>query len=75
MAVLAVGWAWEVLGPPDRRRRVSILDRLVFLIDAVTASGGVGTIGVDVFDGSSQHDDNPYVRRIARRVEAANLSK
>ena len=75
VAALAVGWAWEVLGSPDQRRRVSVVDRLVFLIEAaMTASGGVSTVGVDVFDGSPRHDDNPYVQRIARRVEAANLT-
>lgn len=74
VAALAVGWAWQVLGSPGRRR-TSFVDLLVFLVEAaMTATGGVGTVGVDVFDGSPQHDGNPFVRRIARRVEAANLA-
>jgi hypothetical protein len=75
VAVLAVGWAWQVLGSPDQRRRTSFLDRLVFLVEtAMTATVDIGNVGVDAFDGSPRHDSNPYVRRVARQVEAANLA-
>jgi hypothetical protein len=47
-----VGWAWQVLGPPGTRRRPSILDRLLFVLDVLTITAG-STIGVDIFDGSA----------------------
>jgi hypothetical protein len=71
VAAIAVGWAWQVLGPPEARVRVGLLDRLLFILDVVTTTAG-SKLGVDVLDGSAGWDNNPYVRGRAKRIEAAN---
>ncbi len=72
VAAVAVGWAWQVLGTPEARRRPDLGERLRYLLSAVMSTGPGATAGVDVFDGSPEHDANPLVRRRARQVEAAN---
>ncbi|MEU9040503.1 MULTISPECIES: hypothetical protein [unclassified Kitasatospora] len=71
VAAVAVGWAWQVLGTPDARRR-DLGALLGYLLNAVMSAGPGATAGVDILDGSPDHDANPLVRRWARRVEAAN---
>ncbi|MDH6109768.1 hypothetical protein P3T36_005431 [Kitasatospora sp. MAP12-15] len=70
VAAIAVGWAWQVLGPPETRRKPS-LERLLFILDVLTTTAG-STTGVDIFDGSATWDSNPYVRSRAKRIESAN---
>ncbi|WP_370082070.1 hypothetical protein, partial [Streptacidiphilus sp. MAP12-16] len=40
VAAIAVGWAWQFLGPPETRRRPSILERLLFVLDVLTTTAG-----------------------------------
>jgi len=60
-ALLALHWAWAVIGPPGARRRYPWKDTFldVRLIAFLT----------DIYDGNPRND----VRRDARRVEAAYL--
>ncbi|MDH6133996.1 hypothetical protein P3T37_003395 [Kitasatospora sp. MAA4] len=71
VAAIAVGWAWQVLGPPETRRKPSTWERLLFILDVLTTTAGSST-GVDIFDGSATRDSNPYVRSRAKLIEAAN---
>ncbi|WP_327695632.1 hypothetical protein [Streptomyces sp. NBC_00459] len=64
-ALLAPHWAWAVIGPPGARRRYPWQD--VFLDVRPTA------FLTDVYDGKPRNDVRTYVRRAARRVEAAYL--
>ncbi|GHF35625.1 hypothetical protein GCM10018790_11870 [Kitasatospora xanthocidica] len=72
VAAVAVGWAWQVLGAPGARRRPGLDEALRYVLDAVMRTGPGATAGVDVLDGSPDHDVNPLVRHWARRIEAAN---
>ncbi|WP_030238182.1 hypothetical protein [Streptomyces sp. NRRL S-350] len=72
VAAVAVGWAWQVLGTPEGRRRPGLGERLRYVLAAVLSTGPGATAGVDVLDGSPDHDANPLVRHWARQVEAAN---
>ncbi|WP_427920611.1 hypothetical protein [Streptomyces sp. cg40] len=64
-ALLALHWAWAVIGPPGARRRYPWRD--AFLAVRPTA------FLTDIYDGTAPNDARTYVRRDARRVEAAYL--
>ncbi|NEA66501.1 hypothetical protein [Streptomyces sp. SID12488] len=64
-ALLALHWAWAVIGSPGARRRYPWQD--VFLDVRPTA------FLTDIYDGKPRNDVRTYVRRDARRVEAAYL--
>ncbi|MFI5885104.1 hypothetical protein [Streptomyces sp. NPDC051554] len=64
-ALLALHWAWAVIGPPGARRRYPWKD--AFLDVGPTA------FLTDVYDGTPRNDVRTYVRRDARRTEAAYL--
>ncbi|MEV0485960.1 hypothetical protein AB0I69_35830 [Streptomyces sp. NPDC050508] len=64
-ALLALHWAWAVIGPPGARRRYPWKD--TFLDVRPTA------FLTDIYDGTPRNDARTYVRRDARRVEAAYL--
>lgn len=64
-ALLALHWAWTVIGPPDARRRYPWLDALFDIRPKAFLS--------DIYDGTPRNDARTYVRRAARRVEAAYL--
>ncbi|MFG2953472.1 hypothetical protein ACGF5O_07060 [Streptomyces sp. NPDC048291] len=64
-ALLALHWAWAVIGPPGARRRYPWQD--VFLDIRPTA------FLTDIYDGNPRNDVRAYVRCDARRVEAACL--
>jgi hypothetical protein len=69
-ALLALGWASAVLGPPEKRKQLSALAQFFDVIFAVLApSSNLG----DIFDGDPANDENPFVRRAARKVESENL--
>jgi hypothetical protein len=72
VAAVAVGWAWQVLGAPEARRRPDRGESLRYALTVVMSAGPGTTAGVDILDGSPEHDAHPLVRRWARRVEAAN---
>lgn len=62
-----------MLGPPEARHKPGVAATLIFLIESYTTlDGGPHPLRTDVFDGNPLHDDNPYVRHITRRIEAAN---
>lgn len=64
-ALLALHWAWTVIGPPGARRRYPWKD--AFLDVRPTA------FLTDIYDGTPRNDVRTYVRRDARRVEAGYL--
>jgi hypothetical protein len=64
-ALLALHWAWAVVGPPGTRRPYPWRD--AFLDVRPTA------FLTDIYDGDPRNDVRTYVRRDARRVEAAYL--
>jgi hypothetical protein len=64
-ALLALHWAWSVIGPPGARRRYPWKN--AFLDVRPTA------FLTDIYDGHPRNDVRTYVRRDARRVEAAYL--
>lgn len=66
-ALCAVHWSWAVLGPPGARRGYPLGDLLLHYAPAVMFE--------DVFNGIREHDVRLKVRREARRVEQANLSR
>jgi hypothetical protein len=72
VARVAVGWAWEILGPPESRRRVSAGQVIAFAIDLITSSAPGMNLKQDIFDGKPAHDTNPSVRGMAKRIESAN---
>ncbi|WP_405947837.1 hypothetical protein OG588_15715 [Streptomyces prunicolor] len=65
IALPALHWAWAVIGPPGARRRYPW--RAALLDVRPTA------FLTDVYDGDPRNDVRAYVRRDARRVEAAYL--
>ena len=69
---VAVGWAWEILGPPGARRRLSAVQVIGFVIDLITSSWPGINLKQDIFDGKPAYDTNPSVRGMAKRIEAAN---
>jgi len=71
VAALAVGWSWEVLGPPWARDKVGVVAQIIDFVDAAMTGAGNVFRG-DVFDGREQNDYNFYVRYVARRIEKAN---
>jgi hypothetical protein len=82
VAAVAVGWAWEVLGPPWARRARSpcgyAASVLWSVIDAAALTGPVRDPQAPPaswrYDGDPRQDRDRRVRRAARRVEAANLA-
>ncbi|MEV0905881.1 hypothetical protein [Streptomyces hokutonensis] len=64
-ALVALHWAWAVIGPPGARRRYPW--RHAFLDVRPTA------FLTDIHDGTPRNDVRTYVRRDARRAEAAYL--
>ena len=64
-ALLALHWAWTVIGPPGARRRYPWRDAFLDVRPAAFLT--------DIYDGTPQNDVRTYVRRDARRVEAAYL--
>ncbi|MFC1413079.1 hypothetical protein ACEZCY_09195 [Streptacidiphilus sp. N1-12] len=62
-AAIALGWAWAVLGAPERRRRFDWLDFL---------TPGPNPAFVDVYDGSRMFDTYRYVRRAAKNIDAVH---
>ena len=71
VAALAVGWSWEVLGPPWARDKAGFVAQIVDFVDAAMLGAGNLYRG-DVLDGREQNDNNLYVRYVARRIEKAN---
>lgn len=69
VAAAAVGWAQAVIGPPERRRRNSPARVAVAVLSAVMEGGGPGSI----YNGDTEWDGLPAVRKAAALVEAANL--
>lgn len=65
IALVALHWAWTVIGPPHARRRYPWGDALLDLRPAAFLT--------DIYDGTERNDVRTYVRRDARRVEAAYL--
>ena len=68
VAAAAVGWARAVLGPPERRRRNTPARIAVAVLSAVMEGGGPGSI----YNGDTEWDGLPAVRKAAVLVEAAN---
>ncbi|MBK3577466.1 hypothetical protein JHN63_27430, partial [Streptomyces sp. MBT65] len=64
-ALLALHWAWTVIGPPDARRRYPWRTAVFDVRPAAFLT--------DIYDGTAPNDVRTYVRRDARRVEAAYL--
>ncbi|MFJ9247761.1 hypothetical protein [Streptomyces sp. NPDC101776] len=64
-ALLALHWAWTVIGPPYARRRYPWRAALLDLRPAAFLT--------DIYDGTPRNDVRTYVRRDARRVEGAYL--
>ncbi|MFI6401401.1 hypothetical protein [Streptomyces sp. NPDC050548] len=64
-ALLALHWAWTVIGPPGARRRYRWLDAFFDVRPAAFLT--------DIYDGTERNDVRTYVRRDARRTEAAYL--
>ena len=64
-ALLALHWAWAVIGPPGARRRYPWRDALLDVRPTAFLT--------DIYDGTPRNDVRTYVRRDARRVEAAYL--
>ncbi|MEV0739978.1 hypothetical protein AB0I51_29510 [Streptomyces sp. NPDC050549] len=65
IALVALHWAWAVIGPLGARRRYPWGG--AFLDVRPTA------FLTDIYDGTPRNDVRTYVRRDARRVEAAYL--
>ncbi|MGX9889969.1 hypothetical protein [Streptomyces sp. NPDC002276] len=63
-ALLALHWAWTVIGPPGARRRYPWL--------ALFDPPGPAFL-TDIYDGTPRNDARTYARRDARKVEAAYL--
>ncbi|MEY9877513.1 hypothetical protein ABH931_007037 [Streptacidiphilus sp. MAP12-33] len=66
-ALAAVHWAWAVLGAPGARRPYPWTDLVLRSAPAAMFE--------TVFNGAKQHDMRFSVRRTARQVERANLSR
>ncbi|MDV9169102.1 hypothetical protein R6V09_02980 [Streptomyces sp. W16] len=64
-ALLALHWAWVVIGPPGARRRYRWWDALLDVRPRAFLT--------DIYDGTPPNDVRTYVRRDARRVEAVCL--
>ncbi|XUL90366.1 hypothetical protein ACQ86D_30115 [Streptomyces galilaeus] len=64
-ALLALHWAWAVIGPPGARRRYPWRDAFVDVRPTAFLT--------DIYDGAPRNDVRTYVRRDAQRVEAAYL--
>ncbi|WP_055534497.1 hypothetical protein [Streptomyces graminilatus] len=64
-ALLALHWAWAVIGPPGARKRYPWLS-------AIFDARGQSFL-TDIYNGTWPNDVRTLVRRNARRVEAAYL--
>jgi hypothetical protein len=64
-ALPALHWAWAVIGPPGARKPYPWQDAF---LDARPRA-----FLTDIYDGTPRNDARTYVRRDARRVEAAYL--
>ena len=73
-AVVALGWAWAVLGPPQARRKVGRTSKVLYcLMYLVFGLRPQGMAAYDALAGNPRDDDSPTIRWYAKKVEQANL--